>query len=141
MIRALIVGELRDDPQERTAKNGTPYATARASVPMGDAGRVSCSVVAFNETAVTRLLQMRAGASVALAGTLKVAIWQDRDGNHRPALDLVVDEVASTTPKPKKRKSTGTSEQPPASGRGPSDLPDDPFTDLPGAGDLDWMGA
>ena len=39
MIRALVVGELRADPQQRTGKNGKPFALARLSVPMGDQGR------------------------------------------------------------------------------------------------------
>ena len=64
MIRALIVGELRADPQQRTAKNGNAFALARLSVPMGDQGRVSCSLIVFEAEAVARLLQLRAGASV-----------------------------------------------------------------------------
>lgn len=138
MIRALIVCNLTSTPTQRTAKNGTPYATARASVPMGDAGRVSCSLVAFNEQAVMRLIELREGATVAIAGTLKVATWQDRDGNHRPALDLVADEVASTTPRPRKRKESGDSASTSTRAHGPEA---DPFSDLPGAGDIDWLGA
>lgn len=132
MIRALIVGELRDDPQQRTTKTGNPFAIARLTVPMGDAGRVTCSVVAFETEAVRRLLQLRAGASVAVAGVLKVATWQTRVGEVKPSLDVVADEVAATTPRPRKPKATlGGREQPGG----------DPFGDLPGAGDLDWMGA
>lgn len=102
MIRALIVGELRADPQQRTAKNGNPYALARISVPMGDAGRVSCSLIVFEAEAVRRLLQMRAGASVAAAGILKVGTYQGADGTARPSLDMVADEVAGTTPWPRR---------------------------------------
>ena len=67
---------------------------------------------------------------MALAGTLKVSTWQAKDGTTRPALDLVADEVASTTPRPRKPK-----EQPASQPGG------DPFGDLPGAGDVDWLGA
>ena len=56
--------------------------------------------------------------------------WLAKDGTARPSLDLVADEVASTTPRPRKRKET------PASQPG-----GDPFGDLPGAGDVDWLGA
>lgn len=58
MIRALVVGELRADPQQRMGKNGKPFALARLSVPMGDQGRVSCSLIVFEAEAVTRLLQL-----------------------------------------------------------------------------------
>ena len=58
------------------------------------------------------------------------ATWQAKDGTTRPSLDLVADEVATTTPRPRKRKEGPTG---PAGGHG--------FGDLPGAGDVDWMGA
>ena len=127
MNRALLIGELVAAPQERTAKNGRPFATARASIPQGDDGRVFCSVIAFDDDAVTRLLQLKTGASVALAGRLKVSVWTDKNGTARPSLDLVADEVASTTPRPRKRDS------------GPENhVGGDSFDDLPGAGDMDW---
>jgi single-stranded DNA-binding protein len=79
---------------------------------------------------VARLLQLKAGAAVSLAGALKVGTWQAKDGTTRPQLDLVADEVASTTPRPRKPKAQA--------GSAPAG---DPFCDLPGAGDVDWMGA
>ncbi|MBN9696506.1 MAG: single-stranded DNA-binding protein [Zoogloea sp.] len=130
MIRALISGDLVANPIERTSKNGHPYALARLSVPQGDEGRVFCSVIAFQDEAVARLLQLKAGASVSLAGALKVSTWQAKDGTTRPSLDLQADEVASTTPRPRKR--TAGTESPTAG---------DAFDDLPGSGDLNWMEA
>ena len=130
MIRALLTCELVANPQERTGKTGKPFALARVSVPQGEDGRVFCSVIAFEEAAVARLLQLKAGAAVSLAGTLKVGTWQAKDGTTRPALDLVADEVASTTPRPRKPKAQ------------PGGAPGaDPFGDMPGAGDVDWLGA
>lgn len=133
MIRALISGELVADPQQRTSKNGNPYALARVSVPQGDEGRVFCSVIAFDDAAVARLLQLKAGAAVSLAGTLKVGTYQAKGGTTRPSLDLQADEVASTTPRPRKAKE--------APREGPAAAHPDPFGDLPGAGDVDWLGA
>lgn len=130
MIRGLILAELANTPQARTTKTGKPFAIARVSVPQGEGERVYCSVIAFDAAAVARLLQLKAGASVALAGTLKVSTWQAKDGTARPSLDLVADEVASTTPRPRKPKAQ-------AGGASAGD----PFGDLPGAGDVDWMGA
>ncbi len=130
MIRALISGELVATPQQRTGKTGRPFALARVSVPQGEDGRVFCSVIAFEEATVARLLQLKAGAAVSMAGTLKVGIWTAKDGTARPSLDLAADEVASTTPRPRKPKAQ-------AGGASAGD----PFGDLPGAGDVDWMGA
>ena len=128
MIRALIVGELRADPQQRTGKNGKPFALARLSVPMGDQGRVSCSLIVFEAEAVARLLQLRAGASVAAAGTLKVGTYEGNDGSVRASLDMVADEIAATTPRPKKPR--------PAPAHRGHQGGGDPFDD-----DVDWMGA
>ena len=128
MIRALVVGELRADPQQRMGKNGKPYVLARLSVPMGDQGRVSCSLIVFEAEAVARLLQLRAGASVAAAGTLKVGVYEGNDGATRASLDMVADEIASTTPRPKKPK--------PAPAHRAHQGDGDPFDD-----DVDWMGA
>ena len=131
MIRALIVGELRADPQQRMGKNGKPYALARLSVPMGDQGRVSCSLIVFEAEAVTRLLQLRPGASVAAAGTLKVGTYESNDGATRASLDMVADEIAATTPRPKKPKpAPAHREHQGGAAAG------DPFVD-----DVDWMGA
>lgn len=130
MIRGLILAELANTPQARTTKTGKPFALARVAVPQGEGGRVFCSVICFEEAAVARLLQLKPGATVSLAGTLKVGTWQAKDGTTRAQLDLVADEVASTTPRPRKR-----AERP---GSGPAGRP---FDDMPGAGDLDWMGA
>jgi len=138
VIRALIVGELRADPQQRTAKNGKPYALARLSVPMGDEGRASCSLIVFEAEAVTRLLQLRAGASVAAAGTLKVGTYEGSDSTIRASLDMVADEVAATTPRPRKPKPAPTRAHQTRYGGAPAS---DAFEDLPGAGDIDWMGA
>lgn len=131
MIRALVTGELRADPQQRMGKNGKPYALARLSVPMGDQGRVSCSLIVFEAEAVARLLQLRAGASVAAAGTLKVGTFNGTDGTVRASLDMVADEVAATTPRPKKLKPA-----PAHQGRQGGAAAGDPFAD-----DVDWMGA
>lgn len=136
MIRALITGELVADPQQRMSKSGNPYALARVSVTQGDAGRIFCSVIAFEDAAVARLLQLRAGASVSLAGALKAGTWQAKDGTTRPSLDLQADEVASTTPRPRKAK-----DGPQAGERSTANTAADPFGDLPWAGDVDWMGA
>lgn len=131
MIRALVTGELRADPQQRTGKNGKPFALARLSVPMGDQGRVSCSVIAFEADAVTRLLQLRAGASVAAAGTLKVGVYEGNDGATRASLDMVADEIASTTPRPKMPRPA-----PAHRAHQGGAAAGDPFAD-----DVDWMGA
>lgn len=59
-----------------------------------------------------------------------VSTWQSREDTTRPQLDLVADEVASTMSRPRRPK---------AQAGGASS--GDPFGDVPGAGDVDWLGA
>jgi single-stranded DNA-binding protein len=130
VIRALATGKLSTDPQQRTSRNGKPFAFARLSVANGEEGHVSCSVITFQDEAVARLMQLRAGASVAAAGTLTVKIFTRNDGSVIPSLDMVADEIASTTPRPRKPR-----------GRQEHSGGDEPFSDLPGADNLDDWGA
>lgn len=51
MIRALIVGELRADPQQRMGKNGKPYAPRGSPCRWAHQGRVSCSLIVFEAEA------------------------------------------------------------------------------------------
>jgi hypothetical protein len=60
-----------------------------------------------------------------MAGTLKVSTWQAKDGTVKPSLDMVADEIAATTPRPKKPKEDSP---------GYSRVND--FDDMPGSGDL-----
>ena len=96
MIRALVTGRLLADPQPRTASSGQPFVLARLSVKQDD-GWVSCSIIAF-DPAAARLLELKAGAAVSVAGSLAAKVWIADDGTARPTLDLVADEVASAAP-------------------------------------------
>jgi single-strand DNA-binding protein len=122
MIRALIVGKLWSSPEQRTSKAGKPFAFARLSVPMGE-GYVQCSVIAFRAEAVERLMQLREGASICASGTLTVKTFTTSAGEIRPSLDLLVDEISSTTPRPKRDSRNADA--------------DNRNTDA----DLDWLGA
>ena len=107
MIRALISGELVAAPQERTGKTGKPFALARLSVKQDD-GWVSCSIIAF-DPAAARLLDLKTGAAVSVAGSLAAKVWIADDGTARPTLDLVADEVASVVPRSRPgRRDRGT---------------------------------
>ena len=97
MIRALVTGRLLADPQPRTASSGQPFALARLSVKQDD-GWVSCSTIAF-DAAAARLLELKAGTAVSVAGSLAAKVWTADDGTAHPTLDLIADEVASVVPR------------------------------------------
>lgn len=92
MIDALISGKLHGQPQQRTTKNGKPYATARIRATQGDGETLFVSVAAFDATPCRALLRLNDGDSVAIAGSLAIKIWDSKEGP-RPSADLVAGQV------------------------------------------------
>jgi single-stranded DNA-binding protein len=60
---------------------------------------------------VAALLALGDGDSVALAGSLTPKVWTDREGNSRPALDLVAHQVLTAYHVTRKRKAVRPPEQ------------------------------
>ena len=109
MIDALISGKLMNQPSQRTSKNGNPFTVCRIRVAGAGAGEsdsllVNC--IAFAEPAQAALLALDVGEAVAMAGSLKVGIWQANDGTHKPSLDLTASAVLTTYAISKKRRAT-----------------------------------
>ena len=106
MIDALISGKLYGAPQQRTAKTGKPFAVAkvRTAIAGGDGESLFISVIAFDDAAVTALLALGDGDTVALAGELTPKVWTDKQGVAKPALDLVAHQVLSAYHVQRKRK-------------------------------------
>ena len=69
MIRTLLTGNLYGEPQARTSKSGSTFATAKVRADGKDGAVLWISIVAFNEVA-DRLLTLPANAAVALSGKL-----------------------------------------------------------------------
>ncbi len=108
MIDALIQGTLYKAPQARTASNGRRFATANVRTPTKDGSTIFVSVIAFAESAVTALLALEDGDSVALAGELTPKVYQPRDGGEpRPSLDLLAHRVLTEYHVARKRKAVG----------------------------------
>lgn len=95
MIDALIQGRIHGQPTQRNGKNGKPFALAKVRAPTTEGESQFVSVIAFDDAPVTALLGLGDGDAVAVAGTLKVGTWQDREGAYRPSLDLVAHQVLS----------------------------------------------
>lgn len=102
MIDALIAGKLHGAPQQRTSKNGNPFTTCRVRVHNGDESAL-CMVICFDREAQAALLALGEGEAVALAGSLKVGIWEGKDGA-RPSLDLTASRVLTQYHVTKRRK-------------------------------------
>ena len=93
MIDGLIAGKLYGQPAQRTGKSGKPFAVAKLRCAAGDGESLFVNVIAFDCDTCTALLALGDGDSVALAGTLTPKVWTDKQGNTRPALDMVAHRV------------------------------------------------
>lgn len=113
MIDALISGKVVGTPSQRTSKNGNHFTVAKVRVPNGD-DATFCNVICFAEGVQTALLALGDGDAVAMAGSLKVGVWQAKDGTHRASLDLTATQVLTVYHVTRKRKAMQP-EQPPSS--------------------------
>ena len=93
MIDALIAGKVHGTPTERMGKSGKPFALAKIRTATTDGESQFVSVIAFDNAPMAALLALKEGDSVAVTGPLKVGTWVDKEGNHRPALDIVAQQV------------------------------------------------
>lgn len=104
MIDALISGKLYGQPKQMTSKAGKPFATAKVRATAGEGDALFVNVIAFDADTVAALLSLGDGDSVALAGSLTPKVWTDKEGNSRPAVDLVAHQVLTAYHVTRKRK-------------------------------------
>nr|HMQ39145.1 single-stranded DNA-binding protein [Micropruina sp.] len=116
--------------QARTSANGNAFAVAKVKADDKNGAWVWVSVIAFGAES-ERLLELKAGDAVSIAGRAELNVWADRDGNHHPGLSLVADEVAALRGRTKPRSGGGSSHPPRQRSERPPDPvePDIPFDD------------
>ncbi|HEX5355481.1 MAG TPA: single-stranded DNA-binding protein [Aquabacterium sp.] len=112
MIDALIAGRLQGQPSEKTGKNGKPYVIAKVRATAGDGDTLIVNVITFSDAVGDALLALDEGDSVALSGALTPKIWTDRDGQTRPALDLIAHQILTAYDVNRKREAAGEEAQP-----------------------------
>lgn len=93
MIDGLVSGRLVGVAEQREGKNATRFAVAKVRATAGDGEAVVVNVIAFAPEACAALLALDDGDSIALAGALTPKVWSDKQGNTKPALDMVVSRV------------------------------------------------
>ncbi len=96
MIDGLIAGRLVGDPERRQGKGESSYVVARVRAQSSENEHLMVNLIAFDDAPCTVLLSLRDGDSVAASDHLNPKVWTDRQGNHKPALDLVALRVLGT---------------------------------------------
>lgn len=104
MIDGLIGGRLYGTAEERTGKSGKAFVTAKVRAAGGDGETLFVNVITFNCTVGDALLALEEGDSVALSGSLTPKVWTDKNGETRPALDMVAHAVLTAYHVKRKRE-------------------------------------
>lgn len=104
MIDALIAGRLYGPAEERAGQSGSTFVTCKVRAATDDGDTLMCNVIAFDHDVRQALLALGDGDSVTLSGALTPKVWTDRQGNTRPALDLIAHAVLTAYDVTRKRK-------------------------------------
>ena len=89
MIDGLVAGRLYGEAGRRTDKAGKAYSLAKVRASTAEGEVLFVNVIAFDDDLCASLHRLCDGDSVALSGSLNPRVWTDKQGNARPALDMV----------------------------------------------------
>ncbi len=95
MIEGLVAGHLMGEAEMRDGKNSSRFAVAKVKVTATDGESIIVNVIAFDPEACAALMVLHDGDSLAISGALTPKVWVDKQGNTRPALDMVATQVLS----------------------------------------------
>lgn len=104
MIDVLIAGSLYGQAEERTGQSESAFVTGKVCVATDDGDTIFCNVIAFDDKVRRLLLERDDGDSVTLSGALTPKVWTHKQGNARPALDLIAHAVLTAYHITRKRK-------------------------------------
>ena len=88
-------GRLYGEAERRTDKAGKAYSLAKVRASTAEGEVLFVNVIAFDDDLCTSLHRLHDGDSVALSGSLNPRVWTDKQGNARPALDMVAHRLIS----------------------------------------------
>ena len=107
MIEGLITGTLVGLAEQRQGKNDTTFVLAKVKATPGEGESLIVNVISFAAEACAALLALDEGDALALSGALTPKVWTDKQGNTRPALDLVASQVLTVYHVDRKRAALG----------------------------------
>ncbi|MBN3850146.1 single-stranded DNA-binding protein [Paraburkholderia sp. Ac-20342] len=116
MIDGLVGGKVYGKPAERAGQNGKSFVTAKVRATMGDGDALFVNVIAFSTTVQQALMALDDGDSVALSGVLTPKVWTDKNGEARPALDMVAHGVLTAYHVQRRRRAMQSEDSMPTGG-------------------------
>lgn len=104
MIDGLIGGKLHGKPAQRVGQSGKAFITATVRTPTANGDALFVNVIAFAQDVGAALLALDDGDSVSISGALTPKAWTDRNGEVKPALDMVAHALLTTYHVTRKRQ-------------------------------------
>jgi single-stranded DNA-binding protein len=101
MIDGLVAGRLYGEAERRVDKASKPFVVAKVRASSAEGEMLFVNVIAFDGALCLAILALRDNDSVALSGSLTPRVWTDKQGNVRPALDMVAHRLM-TLPEPER---------------------------------------
>jgi single-stranded DNA-binding protein len=95
MIEALISGHLVGLAETRQGKNGSSFTLAKVKANTSESDHIIVNVITFSAELGSTLLALDEGDGLAVAGSLTPKVWTDKQGNARPALDMIATKIIS----------------------------------------------
>jgi hypothetical protein len=93
VIDGLVAGKLVGEAEMCEGKNASKFVVAKVRATAGDGDLIVVNVIAFAPEACAALMSHNEGDSVSLAGSLTPKVWEDKQGNAKPALDMIAANV------------------------------------------------
>ena len=92
--KAVVMGNLVRDPKTKQTNSGHSVTSFTLAVNgrNDDVAYIDCT--AWNKGGETIAQYLHNGDSLLVSGRLNQSRWQDKDGNNRSKIDVVVDEFA-----------------------------------------------
>jgi Single-strand binding protein family len=102
MTRAIVSGALHKSAEERTSKNGNPFATFTIRESLNGATRW-WQAIAFDEASIAAVLSLKVGEPIAVSGGIDAEIYAPAGSEGRISWKITADAVLSAKAKPKQR--------------------------------------
>ena len=93
MIEGLISGHLVGLAETRQGKNGSSFTLAKVKASTSETDHIIVNVITFSTEASSALLALDDGDALAVSGSLTPKVWTDKQGNTRPALDMIATKI------------------------------------------------
>lgn len=92
--KAVVMGNLTRDPETKQTNSGHSVTSFTLAVNgrNDDVAYIDCT--AWNKGGETIAQYLHKGDALLVSGRLNQSRWQDKDGNNRSKIDVVVDEFA-----------------------------------------------